>query len=797
MHKRTFLLLATILTLSVVLLLAPVAFATPQQKAAASLPPFQAGDEDAPTSVDEPENVDYALPPAGAPGFYVIPPSRLEPPPAQPYHSVGAYQFWSWAQFNAAPGQYNFDLLDAWVKRNLDKGYQNIGIAIYTYSGRLSTNCSIAQGIDAMPKYVQNGPDGYWGTSDDTVIEATLGDIRDCDGDGESDGGPWYLPYYTHPYYVSQYNAFVHALADHLLNAPYRDHIGWVSIGTGKDGENKPVDDNDYTNSDDYDLLEYISVDDWVNFVKTAMDIYTDAFYDSSGFPRLQVTTQNAPFYRAPWERREVANYASQKRVGLSINGATSDFAGVLMCDYPDAAIACSGIWDQIVLYNNTLPIQLESYGYMTGTENEFYVTMARALQFKPDYIRLSHFWSYPGMDTTINRNIAKWTAKYLGKGFLPGQETPPSIWSRMAEHRNPTFLNYYTYTKGSDYWPYVGNFEFFLTQRHLRQYQAVTIPVTDDPRITWTGSNSKPEYQEPWHLNNHPFDEKLYNAGLYKLEGRNVQTQVDPGWLARRTDQATGNVRFIFDAADKYFDQSTPTTYKAIITVTYLDTGDDKWFLQYDSINGPKPATPYAINDWTPERGLALDGGLPTTGVLDNPPPYITKTNTGKWKVATFLVEDGNFNNGLFDGNGDIAIDSRDPLTGDLDGDEYIHHVDVQKVEEFSEPVKTGVYGFVYVDMNENGQRDPWEPGIHNATVQLDGAMDYQTLTTASGYYEIEDVIPGQYTLSATPPPGYEDLTPSSIALYIVKDNMLQVDFSHPPIETPTLLYMPIIQAP
>ncbi|HHB90849.1 MAG TPA: hypothetical protein ENK60_06030, partial [Anaerolineae bacterium] len=145
----------------------------------------------------------------------------------------------------------------------------------------------------------------------------------------------------------------------------------------------------------------------------------------------------------------------------------------------------------------------------------------------------------------------------------------------------------------------------------------------------------------------------------------------------------------------------------------------------------------------------------------------------------------------------GDLAIDSRDPLTGELDGDEYIHHVDVQKVDEFKEPVKTGVFGFVYVDMNENGQRDPWEPGVHNATVQLDGTIDYQTITSASGYYEIEDVVPGMYTLSATPPPGYEDLNPPQIAVFVPQDNMLEINFSHPPIEIPSYIYMPIIQTP
>ncbi len=792
MHKKIFLLLATIALLLFVAV--PSTLANTQSPIDTQSTSSDSGSEVSPTpEPNNPDGVDYVHPPAGAPAFYITS-GTWNPRPGQPYHADGVYGFWNWSSFNTGRGQYNWSQLDQWVQVNLNSGYKTVGIAINTYVGRYSTPCSVMdQGVDAIPKYVQKGRDGVLGTSDDAIFLAEVPDGRNYDG-CTNYGGPWYVPNYTNSFYRQEYNAFVHALADHLLNAPYKNHVGWVSIGTGKDGENIPVD-----NIDDDFLLKHITVPDWVNYEKNVMDMYADAFYDSSGFPRIQLTVQNAPYYRSPTERRDIASYANQKRIGISINNITSDFDFVVSCDDPNPVTSCAGIYDQAAQYNNNIPIQLETYGYMTGSENEFYVAMARALQFRADYIRLSGFWEYPNMDTATTRSIAQWTTKYLGRGFLPGQEEPPSIWARMREHRNPVYLNYARITSNS--WPYVGNYEFFLNQRNLPTYQAITIPVTDDERITWTGSHSKPEYEERWHTNAHPYDAKLRKAGLFHLinYGReDFQGPVDPGWIARRTDQATGNVRFIFDAADRYFDQSTPTTYKAIITVTYLDTGVDKWYLEYDSVTGIKRAKPYAINDWTPEAGLALEGGLPTSGVLSPPVnSYITKTDSGKWKVATFLIDDGNFNNGLYGGNGDIAIDSRDPTTGNYDGDEYIHHVDVQKVTEFTEPVKTGVEGFVYVDMNENGARDPWEPGIHNATVKLDGVVDYQTTTTGSGYYKFDDAAEGQYTLSVSPPPGYEQLTPPSTVLYIPDGHMLRFDFKHPPIEMQTFLYLPVIQTP
>ena len=793
MHKKTFLLLATILTLSTILLLTSVAFANPQLDASSAAPVFEQGDKPDSKPTVEPDSVDISLPPAGVPGFY-IPTDVYNPRPGHDYSAKGTYLFWTWASLNPGKNQYYWDKLDLWIQNAVAAGYESIGIAIDTYPGRYAP-CAIDgrpfQGVNAIPQWVQVGPDGTLGTADDAVLLSDTPDLRDGD-QCTNTGGPWYLPYYTSPNYTGPYYTFVAALADHLLNSPYRSHIGWVAIGTGKGGENIPVDK--YVAPDHQFLLQHISQSDWVQFVKNTINAYTQSFHDGSNFPRIQLLIQNAPFYVSSWERRDIGSYAASNNVGIAINTITSDWDFSEACGSPDGTITCTGMYDQARQYSNRVPIQLEGYAYHMVTENEFYWAMARALEYKVDSIRLISFWNR--MDTRLNRETAKWAAKYFGKGFLPGQEEPPSIWSRMREHRNPVYLPHATITANS--WPTIGNYEFYLNQRHLPAYKAVTIPVTDDERITWTGGNDTSEMKERWHSNLHPYDDKLRQAGLYDVTSGPVQTQIDPGWVARRTDQATGNVRFIFDAADKYFDQSTPTTYKAIVTVTYLDTGNDKWFLQYDSVNGINRATPYAINDWTPERGLAIDGGLPTTGVLDNPEPgVVTKTNTGKWKVVTFLIEDGNFNNGLFNGQGDLAIDSRDPATGDLDGDEYIHHVDVQKVDEFKEPVKTGVYGFVYVDMNENGQRDPWEPGIHNATVTLDGVQDYQTLTTASGYYELEDVAQGQYTLSAAPPPGYGQLTPPNIAVYIVKDNMLEMNFSHPPIEIPSTLYLPVIQKP
>ena len=52
-------------------------------------------------------------------------------------------------------------------------------------------------------------------------------------------------------------------------------------------------------------------------------------------------------------------------------------------------------------------------------------------------------------------------------------------------------------------------------------------------------------------------------------------------------------------------------------------------------------------------------------------------------------MIDDGNFNNGLMNGKADFYIESKS-RTGQLDGDEWIHHVDVRIVEEFIEVTPT-----------------------------------------------------------------------------------------------------------
>ena len=780
--------------------------------------------------------------PTSVPAGFYISNSQWHMLTASNYSATGAFQFWSWESLNPDRNLYRFDKIDQYINAAVSAGYQSVGIAITTYNGRTAQYypCTgdFNQGFAQTPYFVRWGPDGIAGTADDPVVVADTPDIRDCDGDGIKD--PWLLPKYTDAYYTQQYQLFVNALADHFLNAPNRDRIAWVALGTGKDGENIPV-----NNSDDDALLRVISVDNWKDFVRSVITIYHDAFAGNASKPQIPLLLQNAPFYRYASERRDLAEYANSKDVGVSVNGITSDFDLTEACD----GGGCIGIYDQVRLYNDTIPIGLESYGYMMASENEFYWAMARAIDLKPDFVRLSSFWN--DYDTPVNRITAQWASRYIGKGLDASQNPPPSIWSRMREHRDPIYLPYLQDALTANYWPTIGNYEYFLTQDHQAPH-GVTLPYTDDPRFQASdhrfGTTRYPDTRsQPWHYNPDGYSATLNSAGLYhaaavKSGGVAVQVEVDPGWTARRSDQADGNYGFFFDADDRYL--SAPADINAPhqirITITWLDHGNDRWRLMYDSVSGEKAATLYAIRDWDVRTGLAIEDGLPVSGILPDPKPtYVQKTNTNHWKVATFYIQDGYFGNRLAGGN-DFYIDSRNE-TGMMDGDDYIHHVDVQKLNNVPQTTPTptatpsgptatptatpsgptatptpvgatatptatpsqgdaSISGYVFENHNGDYTKDADEPGLPGALVTLYHENDLanpvsQTVTDNDGAFIFNTVLPNTYIILTSPPIGWEMILASRYVVIQAGQHISHQDFParHTATPTPTASPTPV----
>lgn len=719
--------------------------------------------------------------------------------------ATGSFRFWSWEKLNPQPGVYRWDWLDNYITDAVAAGYESVGITVMPYTGR-SVGCP-QQGIDVIPYFVRVGPDGIENTADDTVILSPYPDERNYSG-CTNFGGPWYLPDYANSYFFNQYATFINALADHLRNSPQKDRIGWVAIGVGKDGENRAADDKDpgYAAKDE-DFLAgngYLSPTQWETYVHNVIDTYAAAFSDGQGGYIFDLVTQNGTFYvpAGVSSARDIADYAAAKGIGLSVNNITSDFTDNENCYGPNHA--CTGKYDQLRLHNDQVPIMLESYDYMMATENEFYWSMARALDIHADYIRLSRFWNSTryDVDTPATRQIAAWTSRYLGTGLQAGEKRPPSVWSRMREHRNPTYLSYYVIEHDQWHrWPTNGNYEFYLYQQHEAP-GGITIPFTDDERFLtnggimgWDGPYST-VLDQPWHYNPNPYDATLNSVGLYRIDNTveyPVQIEVDPGWVARRSDQASNNYGFFFDVDDRYLapPANPGDDHDVRISVTYLDHGTDQWRLMVDSTNGEEAAPLYAIQDWDVSTGLVLTGGLPTTGILPDPKPtVVTKTNSNRWKVATFLINNGYFGNRL-PGSADFYIDSRNS-SGVNDGDEYIHHVDVQNLSDIPQITPTvtptgqvptatptviltntptptatptpqsstgAVSGYIFEDLDRDLVRDVGENPVPGALVTLylpDNTPVLQAISDNSGFFRMIGINPSTYRLRVAPPTGW-----------------------------------------
>ncbi len=65
---------------------------------------------------------------------------------------------------------------------------------------------------------------------------------------------------------------------------------------------------------------------------------------------------------------------------------------------------------------------------------------------------------------------------------------------------------------------------------------------------------------------------------------------------------------------------------------------------------------------------------------------------------------------------------------------------------------------GYVYADVNNNGIRDPWELGLPNVPISIEGPVSYTVTTDAIGYYHLPDLRRGLYTVIETQPLAFVD---------------------------------------
>lgn len=575
------------------------------------------------------------------------------------------------------------------------------------------------------------------------------------------------IPNYESADYLAAYGNFIKALGDRYKS---NAELEFVAIGTGLFGENQPVQDN----FNSFMSGKGLTTDDWVTYMKNVTSKYVSAF-TVTGIPgpARSLLTQAAPTYLNILERKQITDYSAGFGVGISLNFLSPDWTQSYRNDL-------AGFYDPTRTYWRSVPIAYESYEMDLCNPVMVYYALANGLDKRVDYLRVDPALLRldNGQPDPTNISLYAWARQYVGSSA----QTTPRVWTVMNEHRNPTRGNcrpgglyYLTGTAGS-VWPHLGNYNFYLTQVDGIAGGQTVAETNDkgadsryakdpDSGVVWdkAGLGACPvgkSYRTDLYGENYPCNYQPYNPNLPALGGQsltnytqyyNVDSWTGAGkeaYVVRRTDQnadtAKNNPYMFFMIDNGYIDGKSPVSAK--ITVKYFDMGTDSWSLKYDSASGEK-----------------------TAGT-------VTKTNTRQLKTVTFTVGDAKFA-GRLTGGTDFYLDSRNPANNALDGNEWVHAVEVEKTGPGSEdptptpsptatetptatptatattaPTSGSVEGRVYNDANSNGSYQPGEALVAGSVMTLnsaDGAQELYTATTgADGKFRFDGVNPGQYLL-------------------------------------------------
>jgi hypothetical protein len=583
------------------------------------------------------------------------------------------------------------------------------------------------------------------------------------------------IPKYWGDAYKNAYKTFITALGNRYktvansepLNGQAKYGLQFVAMGTGAYGENQPAQDAldwEYKSTFDH-VVKAAGMDTskkWQDYVNEISQAYATAFASGDGTgPARHLFIQYAPSFMSGEERGYTTDYAASRGIGLSHNRLLPEFIWIYRNDK-------AGFYDPIRLWWNTVPTAVEAYATDLGCSPVMsYWALMAGLEKHIDFIRTDPELLRSGSsgNLTVHAPLFDWASNFLGKTV----QNTPKVWTVLREHRNPmvascTSVFYQTSTAASNY-PQYGNFNYWLYQLDTIAGGRTVAETNDkgaDVRFAKDPANgaSRPEaglgncpdrlFSDIYAGNPPTCNPRPYNENLPPLVGQSESDYYNPAtwtgagkeaWVVRRTDQQTNNPYMFFRIEDGYMGPGAQT-WKANITVKYFDIGTDKFSIKYDSVAGEKIA-----------------------GV-------VTKTGSKQLKTITFTVNDAKFANRL-PGSTDFYLDSRNPDTNANDGNEWLHMIEVEKLDSATEPTPTptvtvtptpstgSVEGLAFNDLNKNGKLDAGEPGVADAVMSMSDLLTpdkYLATSEASGLYRFTDVNPGQYTLKQkSPPPGFK----------------------------------------
>ncbi len=480
------------------------------------------------------------------------------------FGTVGSLASFHWSQLENQKGKYTFGVIDNWLNK----------LAAYGLKGAFFVDVfdGGCDGDRALPQYIIN--------DSRAVLRRNLG--YRCPQSGRT----WKaIPNYMSSYFQNRYRLLIMRLGERYKNDP---RVEFIAIGTGIYGETRAAAD-----SADLNVLRNagLTSETWIDYANKVALWHYQAFSDSNGRLLKPLLQQTAATTFAPWERREISNYALSLGIGVSLNLMYPDGEGVVYLG--NAGCPMCGWYDYPLLYWNVIPTAWEAYEHQTCTPELIWWGVYNVLNKHPVYLRVAARMVRTNTGAPRTENVApfKWAAKYMGVTA----KNAPSAWVALREHRDPwiplTCLNVNTAAPHQK--PQWGNYGFFMDQRDDLP-GGRTVPETNDKRVKRMGNNSNP-----------------YNPLL--PPGKE-------GWAVRRTDEATGNPYMFFDVDSAYLKGIQSVTIK----VTYWDYGTDTWSLYYRNSKGR------VVRGYT-----------------------VQKRNTRQWKTVSITLTGVKFNNSLPAGTG------------------------------------------------------------------------------------------------------------------------------------------------
>ncbi len=361
------------------------------------------------------------------------------------YPVVGGHVTVQWKTLDAVAGSYNWAWLDEFLARDAALGKVD-GVGLDPYDGP----CCGGSGV---PEYVKaQRPD----------VEIT------CRTEA--------LPAYWRPSFKDAYGRFIADFGRRFNGDP---RIAFLQIGVGMFGETQP-------GRDEHDAcLEAAGLSSaaWLDYAKWAIDAYAAAF------PDTPLILEYAPRYLYVCERRELADYAAARGVGLQHSGLIPDGGGATVLNDPASSVTGCGQYDPMLAWSGRVPLGWEGteWGEHTGPAATLW-RIYNALDKHPDFILL---------DASQVSDPARWgMLEFANRYVARTVRDAPAVWAALRE------TDY-------DWFPQRGNYEYWLYQVHGAP-GGRTVPL--------------------WRVGD-------------AAEGR----------FTRRTDQAMGNRYMVFDVDDRY----------------------------------------------------------------------------------------------------------------------------------------------------------------------------------------------------------------------------------------------------